>query len=129
MDRQRLFNEAVALMVEQGWERSMDEDVGSCAYSGAHGRHCAFYPAIAEYSAELLEGFSASFIMKDHSNVLHEWARSQDWDDKTFAKSLQNRHDANDVPASMIVAFRDFAVVWELDIPQALQEAYDNVRG
>ncbi len=88
---QRLFDEALKhIRAQRKQALQGDIAVGMCVYRSADGLKCAFGPAIRDYNVDM-EGSSASEIIHDWPDSLHEWAQPASG---YLADRIQGAHDS-----------------------------------
>lgn len=110
MNRQEIFDKAVAGLRSQKFEKSM---IGaSCAYRGINGQRCAIGWLIdnADYNEDL-EGLSINDPRVQKMANVHP----QNQRDEAFLGKLQLTHDTNSQPLNMKRNLEGLALMYDLD--------------
>lgn len=111
--KQNLFNMMWRGLKGQGWEQS-NESHGGCMYRGRDGNKCAIGHCISDSVANTWDDSGQSSI----SDIL--WDEGVSASRIQFLHSAQRAHDKalSRTPASMELAFRQFAEDHNLSIPE-----------
>ena len=86
---QDVFNAALEHIRQQREPSMLVDAAGTCAYRSEDDKSCAFAPAIKEYH-DAFEGQSASDLVNDAGEYLHDWALHVS---SELADQIQSAHD------------------------------------
>ena len=115
--RQETFNEAVAGLAAQGFERSMNSD-WTCVHRGARGHKCAIGVLLPDDSPDDVLSFAGCVMaLRDRFPDLPLFAEH----DVALLQELQLAHDNGHVPGEMRYDLRRVAREFKLDLPEVLK--------
>lgn len=125
---QELFDEMVAGLAEQGFERAYDAEEDRCQYVDGAGRRCAVGQLIPEDAPDIVwrcdEGLSVLIDVCREAGMDELAAEFQSH--ARFLVDAQEAHDNGSCPADMVCALRELAEDYELRIPEVLTSGTDD---
>lgn len=120
IDRQEIFNTAVAGLHSQGFERSVNS-TGQCLYRTDDGKRCAVGWCIPDdkYSVDFeCKNVCAAMISKD----VFDLTITDNFEEIWFLECLQKCHDSGITPNRMVRKLSEFAKVNGLEQPTSLRK-------